>query len=130
MKTEVVLSQALGAIGAVVGGVVGFLVFRWIVSQGFYALVLPGAALGMGAALLSKHESTARGIVCGLAGLALGVFSEWKVFPFLADPSLAYFVRHLAELKPITLLMIVAGGLVGYWCGRGAGFTRSIGRTA
>ena len=41
-----------GLAGAALGGIVGYLVFGWLARQGLYALVLPGASLGLGCALL------------------------------------------------------------------------------
>ena len=38
---SIVLSNLLGAIGAAIGGVLGYFVFFWIAGQGFYALILP-----------------------------------------------------------------------------------------
>jgi hypothetical protein len=56
-------------IGAVAGGLVGYFGFLWIARQGFYALVLPGGLLGVGASLF-PNRSTALCIVCGLLALA------------------------------------------------------------
>ena len=104
----------LALAGAAAGGVVGYFAFVWLVHQGFYALVLPGALLGLGASL-SPNKSLAVAIVCGLSALALGLFSEWRVAPFIKDDGLAYFLTHILQLKGITLLMIGAGAFVGFW---------------
>ena len=37
----------------------------------------------------------------------------------IADHSLAYFATHLHQLRPITLLMVAAGGALGYWLALG-----------
>jgi hypothetical protein len=115
-----VVSTFLGLIGAVIGGLLGYGAFLWIISQGLYALVLPGALLGLGCGLLARHESRLRGIVCGVAALALGLYSEWHEFPFAADSSFPYFLAHLHHLKPITDLMIALGAFFGYWWGKEA----------
>jgi heme O synthase-like polyprenyltransferase len=47
--------------------------------------------------------------------LALGFLAEWQFAPFIKDGSFGYFVLHLHQLKPITLLMIAAGGFIGFW---------------
>ena len=109
----------LGILGAVIGGAVGFWAFRWIAGQGFYALMLPGALLGLGFGYLSRRASVAGGIVCGVFGVGFGVFSEWKCFPFNADESFEFFISHLYELSPVTLIMIVFGGVFAFWFGRG-----------
>ena len=54
-------------------------------------------------------------ILCGILATALGLFTEFQFAPFIADESLAYFLTHLFALKPITQLMIAAGGFIGFW---------------
>lgn len=98
-----------------VGGVLGHFAFLWIVQQGFYALVLPGGALGIGAGYLIRQRSIPFAVASGIAALALGVFSEWRFAPFIKDSSWGYFLAHVFDLKPITLLMIAAGGAIGFW---------------
>jgi hypothetical protein len=49
----------------------------------------------------------------------LGVFAEWWTAPFIDDRSFGYFLAHLHQLKPVTLIMISLGGLCGYWLGQG-----------
>jgi hypothetical protein len=105
----------LGLAGAAVGGVIGHFAAIWIVQQGFYALVLPGTMLGWGGGVLVKDRSIVRAVLCGLAALALGLFTDWRVEPFIADASLGYYLAHLSQLRPITLLMIAAGGALGAW---------------
>ena len=109
------LNCLLGAVGAVVGGLLGSLAFGWLARQGFYAVALPGALLGLGWGWLAKHRSVTVSALCGLAALAVGVFSEWRYFPFVADPSFAYFLAHVHLLPAIKLLMILLGGVFGFW---------------
>jgi hypothetical protein len=123
-----VVSTILGLVGGVVGGVVGYYLFGWIVRQGFYGLIIPGAGIGLGCGLLARHPSRIRGIVCALAALGLGLYAEWKYFPFVADPSFGYLVSHVHELKPLTLFMIGVGAFLGFWLGKDSSF-RSAGPT-
>jgi hypothetical protein len=109
----------LGLAGALAGGAVGYIAFIWIARQGFYALMLPGAAAGLGASLLVRDRSVLRGVLCGLFALGLGLFAEWRFAPFIKDPGFGYFLAHIADLQPITLLMITAGGVFGYWLALG-----------
>lgn len=109
----------LGLIGAIGGGVVGYLAFGWISDQGFYAGALPGALIGIGCGLLVRNESVVRGVLCGVAGVAWGFFCEWSQFPFAKDESLGFFLGHLHKLSSITLLLIGLGGFLSYWFGRG-----------
>ena len=48
VTSRVIISNILGLIGAVAGGVLGYYIFMWIVDQGFYGLMIPGALLGPG----------------------------------------------------------------------------------
>ena len=104
----------LALVGAALGGIVGYCAFFWIEHQGFYALALPGGLLGLGAAW-RPNRSLAVAIVCGVAALTLGIFTEWMYRPFKADHSFAYFVTHVWQLKPLTLLIIAIGTAVGFW---------------
>jgi hypothetical protein len=110
-----------GLAGALAGGAVGYLAFIWIARQGFYALMLPGATAGLGASLLVRDRSVLRGVLCGLFAVGLGLFAEWRFAPFIKDNSLAYFLAHIADLRPITLLMITVGGVFGYGLALGKG---------
>lgn len=117
-----IVSNTLGLVGGVVGGFVGYSLFFWITRQGFYALILPGALLGLGCGLLARHGSVARGVICGVAGVALGLYTEWTFAPFRDDASLSYFLTHVHTLRPVTLLMIALGGLIAYWLGKDGGY--------
>ncbi len=118
-----VISNALGLIGAIAGGVLGFYTFQWLLGQSFYGLIIPGAFLGLGCSLLARHPSRARGIVCALAALGLGLYTEWHFFPFAADDSFSYFVKNLGSLKPVTIFMSAVGALVAFWLGSDSGFS-------
>ena len=100
--------------GAIIGGTLGCFGFHWLVEQGFYGLILPGGLLGIGASF-GKTRSIWLPVACAIAALALGLLAEWRDFPFVKDESFGYFVRHVTDLKPITLIMIVAGAALGFW---------------
>ena len=94
-------SWPLGLTGAVVGGALGYLAFFWMARQGLYALVFPGAALGLGCGLLARGYSQRLGIVCGSVALLLGLLTEWRFAPFVADGGLRFFLAHLGDLRPL-----------------------------
>lgn len=108
-----------GILGAIAGGVIGYILFSVLVRQGLYAIAMPGALVGLGCGLASRIKSRVLGIVCALASLGLGIYLEWSFFPFMADGSLAYFITHLSDLKPARLVFIVLGGFFGFWFGTG-----------
>ncbi len=100
--------------GAALGGALGYLVFFGLARRGLYGLAIPGGLLGLGAGLF-KTRSRAVPILCGLSALALSLFTEWRYEPFVADGGLGYFLSHVHQLQPMTLLMIAAGTLIGFW---------------
>jgi hypothetical protein len=114
-------SVALGLVGALIGGCIGYFAFFWIARQGFYALAVPPALLGLAAGLCARRRSRLLAIVCGLAGLALGLFTEWRFAPFVADDSLPYFLTHVHTLKVVTLLMLALGVYLSYSLALGRG---------
>lgn len=100
--------------GAVAGGILGHFVFLWIVSQGFYGLILPGGLCGLGAGIF-RARSKFVPVGCGVLGLAAGILSEWRFAPFVADDSFTYLLSHVHQLRPITLIMIVVGASIAFW---------------
>ena len=106
--------NCLVLLGAIAGGLAGYFLFFWVTRQGMYALVLPGGLLGLGAGIF-RCRSTSIAVACALLALALGLFTEWRFAPFVADGGFAYFLLHAHELKPITLIMIAAGAFIGFW---------------
>ncbi len=109
------VNTVLGIIGACLGSIVGFLVFRWLWSQGFYAIALPGFFVGFLAGAFLRRRSKVVEVLCVLLALIMGLFCEWYFFPFSLDKSLIYFLSHLHLLKSITWIMIVLGVFMGYY---------------
>jgi hypothetical protein len=107
-------SNALAIVGAIIGGVLGYFLFQWLLSHGLYGMIIPGGLLGVGASF-AKSRSLAIAIVCGVAALALGLYCEWRFFPFNADEGLSYFLTHLHQVNPVHIVMILAGAAIGFW---------------
>lgn len=105
---------SLALLAAAAGGAVGYYAFFWIAQQGFYAIMLPPALVGLAAGYVMTSRSQPLAIVCCIAGLALGLFTEWKFAPFRLDNSWSYFLTHVHQLKPVTLLMLVIGAVASY----------------
>jgi hypothetical protein len=108
-----------GIVGAVIGGAIGYLVFRWLAKSGFYGMIIPGAMLGLGAGLAARGQSVTLGILSAAAALVLSVIAEWSLFPFVRDGSLFYFVTHVHTLPAIKLIMMAIGVGLAYWLGQG-----------
>lgn len=112
-----IIGTVLGLFGAVGGGVLGYFLFMWIARQGFYAVALPGALVGIGCGALSGRKSTGLGIVCGILGLAAGLLSErWIALP--EGTSFGDLLRHLQNSGPVTLVLIAVGTICAFWFGR------------
>ena len=70
--------------------------------------------LGLGAGI-PRNSSRAVAIVCGLLALGLGLYTEWRFFPFKVDNTLGYFLGHLHQLKPVSWLMLAVGTVLGWY---------------
>lgn len=109
------MKQTLLAItGAVIGGTLGYIGFRWMARHGYYGLILPGGLLGLGASI-GRTRSIWLAVGFGLAALSLGIFSEWRYAPFRKDDGFVYFLLHVFDNDPVTLLMIAVGSVLGFW---------------
>jgi hypothetical protein len=101
-------------VGAAIGGALGYFLFFWLAGHGFYGMIIPGGLLGIGAGIF-KSRSITIAVICGFAALALGLFTEWRFAPFVADDSLGYFLAHFYQLNPTTLVMIAVGAAICFW---------------
>jgi hypothetical protein len=124
-----VVRGILGLVGGVAGGAIGYFITAWLADRGLYALVIPGALLGAGCGWLAGTRSKARGLLCGVAGLALGVYTNWRLTPFIDDKSFSYFLKNIHQENPMFLLMVALGTLAAYWFGRDTvGNPRPVGK--
>ena len=108
------VGNALTILCACLGGYVGYLGFMFLADRGFYALVLPGGVLGL-AAGIPRSRSIAVPILCGLLAIVAGLLTEHRFAPFVADSGLGYFLAHVGNLQPVTVLLISLGGVIGFW---------------
>jgi len=108
-----------GLAGAVAGGIAGYLLFRWLYTNGLYGVMIPGAFVGIGAGLATRGKSIPMGIICAVAAVALGIYSEWSIGRFKQDPSLLFFITHVHHLPAVKLLFIGLGSACAYWFGQG-----------
>lgn len=113
------LGYARGIAGAIAGAVAGYFIFALMWQQGFYALAVPAALMGLACGFASRIVSNALGAACAVAGIATALLLEWRYAPFRVDDSLGYFLTHVQDLRGVTLLMIALSGVFGFWFGRG-----------
>jgi hypothetical protein len=114
-----VISNFLGLVGAVVGGVAGFFTYRWVLSKGFVGGMIPGAFVGLGCSLLARHQSFVRGVICGVAGLGLGFFTDWYTND--TDDTFGVYLQNIKNINQVILLTIVIGTVIAFWLGKDAG---------
>jgi hypothetical protein len=120
-KPRPMVSLLCGLAGGTVGGIAGYFAFvgiralRWDLDP----LLLPGALVGLGCGGMTGRRSIAIGLLCAVAGLGAGIWTEWKTAPFMADPSLGFFIGHLGDLPMRTKVQLVFGMLFAFWFGMG-----------
>nr|UXE45590.1 hypothetical protein Hi04_10k_c4998_00033 [uncultured bacterium] len=122
---ERLLDLVPGLIGAAMGSIVGYFIYKYALSHGMVAGVVPGAFLGLGSAALSSRPSRLRGLICGVGGLILSLYIEWKTSALAADATLGGFLAGLPQKNWLILLMIVLGTFLAYRLG-GDGFKPSF----
>jgi hypothetical protein len=106
-------ARIAGVVGAFVGAAIGYWGVGVLAKQGFHAIVLPAGLPGIVAGVISRERSVAWGVVYAIIGVAAALFTEWRYRPFIADGSFDYFVRHIGDLKPMVLVIIVVGAIIG-----------------
>lgn len=109
----------LGTVGAIVGALIGFAVFKTLLSVGLYALIAPGAIAGIVANRFARQSSMSVGIISLVVAAIATILSQWNVGPFPADESLQYFVTHLHRLPTAAMIMGGLGVILAFLSGRG-----------
>lgn len=111
------LAMARGIAGGVAGGVVGYYGFWWLLKQGYYAAVHPGAMVGLGCGLASGRRSAPLGVLACLGGFLAGAIAEWRSDAAPTDS----FLELLMELPGRTpaFPLIVVGAALAYYLGVG-----------
>ena len=123
-----ILNVILPIVGGLIGATIGYYLFFWISRQGFYAMIAPGALMGLGCGLLARERSIARGLICGAAALIFGFYTEWKFAPFLANDSFSYMATHIQDLPRIKPVMMFVGAAIAFWLGKDGGYSGTIPR--
>ncbi len=108
-----------GAVGAVIGAALGYAVFWGLAKLNIAAIIVPGALTGAIASRMSGRQSVEVGVIAAVVGAIATILSEWSLFPFVKDGSLTFFIGHLHELRPATLLLGAAGIFCAFYYGRG-----------
>jgi hypothetical protein len=112
---------ARGLAGALVGGLIGYFLFRWLRVRGMAGYAIPGGLIGICAGLLARGKSYLLAAVCAIAAFFLTVYLEWSAAPFRQDGSFLYFLTHLHQMDgaAFKLAILALGVACAYWLGRG-----------
>ena len=106
-------ARILGVVGALFGAALGYWCVGAFAHQGLHAIVLPAALPGVVAGFSSKERSRGWAVFYGVLGMAAALLTEWRFRPFVADSGLGYFLRHLHDLQPIVIAVIIIGAILG-----------------
>lgn len=104
----------IAVVGSLVGGVVGFFLFRLLLNYGLYAAAIPGSLVGIGCGYLQKQYNPAIAIFAGVASLIGGIYSD-----YLVTIGAANIFDYLTGQGLMTWIMIALGTYVGYSYGGG-----------
>ena len=103
----------LAAAGALVGSVVGYFAFKFMLNYGLYGPSIPGAAVGFGAGFYLKRKHIAVGIFSAVVATIVGVGADYSIT--VVDN----FANYITGQSPATYLMLGLGTAMGYWFGVG-----------
>jgi len=112
------VSWLLGLLGAILGGLAGYFAFMLAKDEGFYAPVLAGGLVGVGCGMLSRHHSILRCVLCGIAGILLGYYCDFRITLMPHYDSFAAYLAALSKHGAFTNIRVILGGLVAYWFGQ------------
>ena len=108
---------AFGLVGAIAGAVVGYFAFGFLVDQGWYSLIIPGACVGLGFGLASRRRHVVFGVISAFLGLITCVACEWHILN--KGESFSEFIDGFKNEGIMTWIMLVFGVLAAYWFGVG-----------
>jgi L-aminopeptidase/D-esterase-like protein len=118
-RRNVWVAAARGFCGGAVGGGLGYLAFRWMLTQGYYALVLPGALIGMGAGLGSGRRMLSLGLLSAVGALVVGVVADWNSLIAPAPTFLGHVATLLDANRRTPAILILVGVAISFYFGIG-----------
>ncbi len=103
------MAYPLACLGAIAGALLGAVLSYAAAKAGFYAIILVGVTTGFGATIAARRGGWIVALIATLVALTASLYTEWYLYPFVADDSLNYFIHHLGDLRPFTLIVHAAG---------------------
>jgi hypothetical protein len=111
-RTNSSLVWLRGITGIVAGAGSGLLIFKWLLSQGFYGLAIPGAMLGIGFSMAVRRRHWSLAISSAALAFFWGLYCQWSAFDRRAD--LSEFVSNLPQMSLWTWAMLLVGSAVAF----------------
>ncbi len=115
MTPNLTVSWIRGLVGAVVGGLIGFVIFKWLLlSFAAYAGMLPGGLIGVGFSIgAGRGMGWAAGIFCLVAALAFGGWADAATM----DPALSLmeYLKEFKRIPDLSKIMIPLGAVASGW---------------
>lgn len=110
--------------GGLIGGVIGVGLTFLLLPMGLSLLAAAGGgvAIGAGGPRLPRSLPWTLGVTA--AAMAVGVLTAWRGSPFVADPSLGYFLANIAQTNPATKIGLGITLALGLFTGGGSGPAR------
>jgi hypothetical protein len=106
--------HVLAVCWACLGGAVGYVGFWLLLARGIYAVVLPGALVGLAAGIV-RTPSPLVAVVCSLVAIVAGLWDRAPGGAVCCGPQLGLLSASLLDLQPLTQGSIAVGGLIGFW---------------
>lgn len=107
------------AIGAVLGALVGAVAHWALVQSGYHMAGTAGIGLALGVSTAARTPSLGWAFATAALAIVWALLVDWWLRPFLADPSLGYFLGHLGDLSRLSQASLLVAAGLGFWFGRG-----------
>ena len=106
-------------LGALIGGVIGFLLFGVLLDAGYFAPWIIGLLIGFGCAALTRESSPMRGGVLAMAAAWTMAAAQVTYAPVAGHSGLVNGLMHFHETLTFGHLLLFLGGMLGaYLLGR------------
>jgi hypothetical protein len=115
--------------GAVVGAALGVLLYWVFLRRGIVVPLLAPGLTGLGAGLAVGRRAWGVGAIAAALAVVTAVLTDAVLLPFVADPSILYFLAHLHQLPPFHLAGAPVPMMAIYLIGGLAAFYFGIGRS-
>lgn len=121
MNLKYIIASLRGLAGGLIGGAAGYFLFFWLRSHyGRIGWPIPGALLGLGWGLASRHRSFVDGTFAAVLALFLGLLTAWNSVELRGHESWVQFLAHLPQLLTReTLILLGLGVVIAFWFGVG-----------